>query len=315
MKKINNKILILVLVVLVGVFVASRLFRSPGLESTIRKDLVSLDSATITEIRISPANQQDQLIKLMRSGKAWTVEQAGKKYNADSYSIKDLLQALCSIRPERMVSGKKEKWETFQVGESGTHVSLYNDGNLKESITVGKSGFNQSGTSQYGGSSYTYVRLSDEDEVYSVTGFLSSTVNRSLADLRDKSFVKVPKDLVQRIAFKYPADSSFLLQKQDTLWLVQGAPINRSKVDTYLNQLTNKRLNTFSNDFNAPLQADAVVEINGSGGVLCTIEGWKNGTTWTLRSSLQPGVFFSSEGSIIEKDLLVGKSHFSTSLP
>lgn len=309
MKKINNKILILVLVVLVGVFIASRLFRSPGLESTIRKDLIALDTANISEIQISPSLHPDQPIKLIKTGKAWIVEQSGKKYNADKYSVQDIIQTLCTISPDRMVSRKKEKWETFQVGESGTHVSLYSDGNLKASITVGKSGFNQSNNSQYGGSGYTYVRLSDEDEVYSVTGYLSSSVNRSLADLRDKSFTKVPKDLVQRISFKYPADSSFVLQKQDTLWQVQGIPVNLAKVDTYLNQLTNKRVNTFADDFNAPLQTDILIEISGSGGTLCSIEGWKNGTAWTLRSSLQPEVFFSGEAAV-EKDLLVGANYF-----
>jgi hypothetical protein len=315
MKKINNKVLILVLVVLVGVFIASRLFRSPGLESTIRKDLVSLDSATITEIRISPANQQDQLIKLMKSGKTWTVEQKSKKYNVDINALKDILQTLCSIKPERMVSRKKEKWQTFQVGETGTYVSMYEDGDLKTSMVVGKSGFNQSNNSLNGGNGYTYVRLSDEDEVYSVPGFLSSSVNRSLTDLRDKSFLKVPKDLIQGVSFKYPSDSGYVLQKRDTLWQIQGASADRSKVESYLSQFANKRLTKFADEFNASIQADAVIDIVGSGGTLCTIEGWKTGTTWTLRSSLQPGVFFSSEGSTIEKDLLVGKSYFETGLP
>jgi hypothetical protein len=310
MKKINNRILIIVLVVLVGIFIASRLFRSPALESTIRKDLVTLDSASITEIRISPANQQDELISLVKSGKIWTIEQTGKKYNADIYSIKEMLQNLCSIRPERMVSRKKEKWDTFQVGESGTHVSMYDDGDLKVSITVGKSGFNQSNNSQYGGNGYTYVRLTDEDEVYSVTGFLAAAVTKSVTELRDKSFIKVPKDLVQRISFKYPADSSYVLQKQDTLWQIQGVSADRSKVENYLSQIANKRLTKFTDEFNAPLQADAVIDIVGSGGTLCTIEGWRSGAIWTLRSSLQPGVFFSSEGSTIEKDFLVGKGNF-----
>jgi hypothetical protein len=310
MKKINNRILILVLVVLVGIFIASRLFRSPGLESTIRKDLVTLDSASITEIRISPANQQDQLISLVKRGKIWTIEQTSKKYNADIYSIKEMLQNLCSIRPERMVSRNKEKWDTFQVGESGTHVSMYDDGDLKVSITVGKSGFNQSNNSQYGGNGYTYVRLTDEDEVYSVTGFLAAAVNKSVTELRDKSFIKVPKDLVQRISFKYPSDSSYVLQKQDTVWQIQGVSADRSKVENFLSLLANKRLTKFADEFNAPLQADAVIDIVGSGGTLCTIEGWKAGAVWTLRSSLQPGVFFSSEGSTIEKDFLVGKGNF-----
>jgi len=56
MKKLNNKILIGALVVLVGVFALSRWLRSPGLESNLRKQLLSLDTTNINEVRIKPAN-------------------------------------------------------------------------------------------------------------------------------------------------------------------------------------------------------------------------------------------------------------------
>lgn len=313
MKKINNKILIITLLALVGVFVLSKVFRSPKLESNLRKDLVSVDTATVTELRVAPTNSPGKIIKLTRNGKMWLVENDGKKFSADISAIKNALGTLTALDAERMVSRKKEKWETFNVGEKATNVSVYVDGDQKANLFIGKSGFTQGGGGPFGGGGYTYVRLSDEDEVYSVKGFLESTFNRSFNDWRDKALLRVNRDEIRKISFTYRGDSSFVMEKKDSLWYAGTQLIDQSKLDSYLSQVSFKNLNSFADSFNAPVDTDALIKIEGSSGELATIEAWKDAAGWTLRSSLQKEVFFSGSGTSVDKDILVGPKHFGLS--
>ncbi len=308
MKKINNKILAIALLVLIGLFVVGKLFRSPQLESNLRKELVVLDTAKVTELRMMPANRKGEVVKITRQGKQWMLEKEGKKLLADETSVKSVLGLLQKIEAQRMVSRKKEKWDAYQVGESSTQVSVYYGTKLQADVRLGKSGFNQSNAGMYGGGAYTYVRLADEEEVYMVDGFLETTFSRPFNDWRNRSLMKVPRDLITKISFQYPADSSFVLEKRDSVWLVNGAPADLPKVTNYLGNIALKNLSSFADDFLATGPPDVSVVVEGAGTTLATLEGWKRETDWVLRGSEQKEVYFSSSGSTAEKDLLIGKN-------
>lgn len=309
MKKISNKVLIIALLALITLFVLARVFRSPGLESNLRKGLVSLDTAKVTEIRILPSNARDQVIKLLRSGENWTVEKEGRKHTADASSIKDLLGQIRTIDAERMVSRKKEKWETFNVGEKSTNVSVYYGSDLETNIHIGKSGFNQAGGSPYGGDAYTYARLSDEDEVYVVNGFYEGTFNRAFNDWRNKALLRLSREDINKISFQYP-DSGFVVEKKDTVWYANGQLIAKSKIENYLGHLTFKNVNAFDDGFVPTPNPDAVIKVEGANGALASIDAWRRSDGWVLQSSQQSGVFFSTAGSTIAGELLVGQKHF-----
>jgi Domain of unknown function (DUF4340) len=309
MRKISNKILIVALLALVALFLLAKVFRSPGLESNLRKGLVKVDSSAVTEIRILPSNAREQVVRLFKSGKNWTVEKDNLKFEADTASVKSILEMLSHVDAERMISRKKEKWETFNVGEKSTNVSVYNGSDQIANIHFGKSGFNQSSPGGYGGA-YTYVRLSDEDEVYLVDGFYESTFNRTFSDWRNKAFMRLQRDLITKVSFNYPGDSSFVLEKIDSAWLANGRPTEQNKVEAYLGHLAYKNLNTFVDGFNPAVNPDIIIQAEGAGAVLGTIEGWKSDSGWTLHSSLQKEIYFSSSGSTVNAEVLVGLKNF-----
>jgi hypothetical protein len=189
MKKINNKILAIGLVVLVGIFVLARVFRSPKLESNVRKELVSLDVSKVTEVRIASRDSSVQLVK--ENGK-WSVVRDQNKFEADSAAVMRMLQTIQSIDATRMISRKKDKWAGFKVDSTGTNVSVYYGSDKEADFQVGSLGFNQNpgGNGQFGQgqgmSPYTYVRLADEDEVYIVDGFLGGMLPTGPGSWRKK---------------------------------------------------------------------------------------------------------------------------------
>jgi hypothetical protein len=317
MRKISNRILIIVLVALVGIFALARVFRAPRLEGNLRKELVRLDTAKVTEIRIQRSGPDSLPLSLKREGPRWFAEQQGRKYGIDPSSVKGVLGTLSLIQAERMASRRKDKWDNFNVGDNGTRVSVYTGDRAETELTIGKTGFNQARpdpNNPYGGfgGAYTYVRLTDEDEVYTVDGFLESTFARSLNDWRDKAFLRIARDKITKVTFIYPGDSSFVLEKQDTVWTAGGRAADKAKVEGWLNQLTYKNLNEFADSFNPLLATDASVVINAGEQVIGKVEAWKNGAEWVLRSALQPEVTFSSAGSSVARDLFIKADRFAS---
>jgi len=188
MKKINNRILAISLLVLVAIFAIARLVRAPKLEGNVRKELVNLDRTKITEVRIA---SRDSLVALVKEDGKWNVVKGEKKIDADSAAVSRLLQTIQLIEASRMASRKKDKWAAFKVDSTGTHISVYYDGDKEADFIVGSFGFNQTpgaGGNQIGQgiAAYTYVRLADEDAVYTVDGFLGASVPGGVKDWAKK---------------------------------------------------------------------------------------------------------------------------------
>lgn len=303
MKKLNNKILITALVVLFGIFALSRWLRSPGLEGNVRKELVSIDTATISEIHIKPANHKPLEIVLKKEGAQWKVSNGQQQAETELGTVKSLLSLLKDLKVQRLASRKKDKWDTYQVGEGATQVSILQNGKTTN-IHFGKSSYSQGGA-------YTYVRLSKEDEVYSVEGFIDSHFNRSYNDWRNKTLLKLNQSDISKITFNYPADSSFVLERRDSVWYAANTLTEGAKVNSYLSQLTYKTLNDFADGFTSTEKPTAILQFESKNGVLATVQGWKNGDQWIITSSAQNGVYFSSNQSEM-KELMVGKAKFLT---
>jgi len=308
MKKISAKILLIGLLVLVAIFAASRFFRSPARDSNLRKDLLTLDTALVNEVRILPSKDHTDEIKLIRDGRNWKVNKGNRSEPADRAAVKNILGIMANLQAQRLVSRKKEKWEDFKVAESSTHVSVYARGKKVADFHVGKLGFVPGSGGGMPGGAYTHIRLSDENEVYTVDGFLEPTFNNSFNEWRDKTFLKLNKDDIVKLSFTYPADSGFVASKRDSVWYVGSDPADASKVDRILHSFSSKYLTEFVDGFTPKAAADAVIQVDGKSGNLVTLEGWKGESSeWVLTSSLQKGIYFSSKGSSVTTDILIGK--------
>lgn len=312
MKKFSNKFLLITLAVLVGIFVLSRVFRSSKLESNIRKELVILDTARVTEVRIKSSATEGEELKLIKTGSNWKVVSGTKEAGTEPGVVKSMLGVAMNLNVQRLVSRKKEKWETFEVGENSTRVTIFDGAEKLADFRVGKFGFPQ-GQQQGNGiqGMYTYVRLTNEDEVYTSEGFIASHFNRSFDQWRDKTFLKV-KEGVSRIDFIYP-DSSFVLEKRDTLWYVGSDRAVDSKVTQYLNKIKFKNISEFEDSTIQPGGTSVKLQIAGVAGTLATAQAWpKNEEDWILSSSFQDGVYFSGKRSGVIKEIFPGKDWFVT---
>jgi hypothetical protein len=312
MKKINNKTLIGILIGLAAIFALSRAFRSSRLQSNLRTELLSIDTASVTKVLLYPAAEKSKEIQMTREGKKWSAKLDSRSAVTEQGSVNNALSTFVKLKPLRLVTKKKEKWGEYSVADSGTRVKVFKGEEVVADVHVGRVGFNQSSDGQFSPNSvFTYVRLTNENEVYAVEGFLESSFNRSYNDWRDKSFLRLKKDLITEVQFNYPADSGFVVTKKDRIWWIGNEQADSLKVNNFLSQLEFKNANAFADDFLGG-RADVVVQIKGASGSLATVEGWKRATDWALKSSWQPAIYFSSENTGLVKTLFEAKTNLAS---
>jgi hypothetical protein len=302
MKLSNTHILAGVFFVLVAAFVLTRVFRSPARMSNIETSTLKIDTAAVTEIRILRNSANDTTEKVLtRTDGVWRVEQSGINASADTYAVSNLLETLSGLEYDRMVTRNKDKWEDYSVtDETGIVVNVSGTSGELSSFVIG---------APRGGEAF--LRSGEADEVYAVNASVHSAFARDFNSFRNRTFLKVPKDLVSRMVFRYPADSGFVLERKDNKWMLDNTPADSAKVESFLNTLRSRNLSAFDDDFVPSGEADLSLIVSGASGDLETVRAWKQpDATWRLNSGVQPDVYFSDSGTRVIADLFKKREYF-----
>lgn len=298
MKNVNPWKLIALFGGLIVVFAAVRMFRSPRLEGNLPASLTEIDSSSVTELVITPGRDPQAEIRVVKEG-GWKLKKGEADFRLDQGAGANALRMLMTLKPDRMVSKKESKWNEFKVDSTGTRVRVMAGNSVEADLVIGRSGINQSSGQQYMGSSYTFVRLTDDTEVYAVEGYLDALFNRPLNDWRDKSFFRLKRDSVFRVSFQYPGDSSFVLEKKGK-WMVGNQLGDSLAVGTYLSGMEFRNLHSFAE--RTPSGAPTVsITYEKRNGMIGKIEAWLADGLWTTKSSLQPDIYFKVDAGTFKE--------------
>jgi hypothetical protein len=299
MKWSNNVILFTILLVLLGGFVVTKFFRTPSLESNLEEHILTIDTSRVSAIHIHPA-AEDGEIKLLRAGQKWKVERDETKVNVEVSHLRSALGSISKIRPERLLSRKKEKWADYQVDSTGTNVKVYSGKEDPTEFWIGK-------TSSGGNS----LRIEGNDNVYEVKEALEGNFNRRFAGWRDKTLLKIEPEKITKISFEYPSDSSFIVERSNGKWNINNMQADSAKVATYLNRFRSRTLSEFADNFTPPDKPEYIVTLNNDSASALTLRGWKtDDNQWVVTSSLQDQVYFSSDDKNLMNQLFAGKNAF-----
>jgi hypothetical protein len=247
-KKLNTRILLIVLLVLGGFVAVNKFFLAEKTESTFRSEFVKVDTALVSEIFIYPRAENGNEIKLVKSDKGWEVFRVtGNKLKAkaDSNVVRGLLASFLELKSLSLAGSAKSSWDELQVGDtSGSRIKFVQTDGKTFDMVVGKFGYNpqtRSGT--------TCIRHASETETYTVDGFLSFTVNQGFNSWRNKAFLIANKENWTSLTFTYPGDSSYILEKQNLQWTVNGALADSSKTVQYLDGISNLQSSGFAEGY------------------------------------------------------------------
>lgn len=246
-KKINNKTLLLVFVVLLALVIVLFTNKGSHKERSFNKQLVEFNADEITQVKMFPHSMQGQSYEINRDGDSWTIFSDNKSYKANKGQIDQLVNTLQTLEAKSLVANSKDRWENYEVTDSlASRVQLYKGSKKVADVLIGKFQYSQSRNMS------TYVRLNGKKETYKVDGFLSSTYNRKVNDLRDKTIINDPIANWTKLIFDYPADSSFVLTKADQKWMINGVMADSAAVAGFVNGIKNQSAATiYENEVSA----------------------------------------------------------------
>lgn len=249
-KKFNNKILLLVFIILGAVLVLTEFFHKT--DKNLKTDLADFNIEEVSKIKLYPQNQDKEITVSKKGDHKWNVTNGEKTYQSDVQIVTNYLKELQKLKAQRLAAKSKDKWSKFNVTDSAaTRIKLLdaNDESLLN-IFIGKLSYKQA-QNPYGRNNVqgiSYVRLAHEKEVYAVDGFLPMSLNKKFNDWRNKTLTKIKKDDIKQIYFIYP-DSSYSIEYKDSIWTIDNTRINDKKVESFLTSLQNKNGYTFNDGF------------------------------------------------------------------
>jgi hypothetical protein len=305
---VNNlsiKTLVYIFLALAVAVAAFLLYDSNKGESSFSNNIISVDTAKITSISIFPKSFNHKEVKIFKEGSAWKVNLAnGKKVVVPSDKVQEVLIQFSSIKPLSVAAQSADKWKEFSVDTSGTHVKVFEGNKNTLDMIIGKF------TYQQPRSMTTYVRISGDDNVYLVNGFLDFTFNHNADYFRNDNVIKDNYANWNKLTFTYPADSSFQLTKVNGSWLIKGKEADSAKVFNYLTSVSNITIPNFIDNPNQILLTNSkyTLTIQSSEIGAIVVSAFADSTSIAITSSQHKDTYFDGKKADAWKRIFIGKS-------
>jgi hypothetical protein len=169
------------------------------------------------------------------------------------------------------------------------------------------------GMRQQQGEMSTFVRLTEEKQVYVVDGFLKMAVGREGEAFRDKGLVGVLRNNINRVSFNYQGKAMKLERQDDNNWMFNDRPADSAKAAQYVTTIARLAGQEFiyeQVELGAPSHT---VTIEGNNFSPVEINAYPVADTnynYVLVSSKNPEAKFSGKKSDLFGRLMVGEDAF-----
>jgi hypothetical protein len=287
-------------------------------ERTFRDQLVTIDTASVTEIVIYPKAKQNGEVKIFKGEEGWKVKlKENLTASVPDEKITGLFTQLLSIKPQRLAARGKDKFESFQVDSAGTRVKVFEEDDETLDIILGRFNFQQQpqqpGVPNFGRQQpkmSTYVRLGGDNDIYEVDGFLETYFNQEPNSFRNGFVIKSDFNKWNQLTFSYPADTSFQLIKMSDDWFANDNKADSVKTANFLRQLANLRSNSFINDVDADKlgASDYKLSIKTEEGEDIIINAYFNQGKYIIHSSQNSESYFDGNNAKLGEKIFVGMS-------
>lgn len=312
--KFNNKSLLIALAALLLLFIFVKFYQSVKTESTLKTNLVEVDTSKVTKVLIYPTAEKRKEIAFTKEGNNWKVSDGKIITEIEKSRIVNLLRQILEIKSIGLTSRTKDKWVEYQVTDTtGTCIKVYEGGKKTLDLIVGKFTYQKSDNPYNRGGvvGTSYVRLTNENEIYAVDGFLTFSFNQPFNNWRNQTLVKLNKADITKLDFKYQGDSSFVVSKQDKKWMINNQPIDSAKIESVLSDLSNKNATSFDDSFTPIGNQYCQLTIEGNNMSTITVNAFLKGINqYVLNSSLNSKAWFESDYKGIFKDIFKNQKDF-----
>lgn len=317
-KRFDNRKLLIILAGLLVILLLTVIIKMPREKSTLKGNLVDLDTALVAKIIITPESPEEKPFEFKKENGKWSIVQDNIVSVPMKGAVPNILSEVMAIKPQSLVAVGESKWKEYELTDSlATKVKIVDKkGKDLAELMIGKFSYKQISNPYggYGGNNIegtTYVRIAGEDEIYAVDGFLAFSFSGGFNDWRDKSFVRCNKDDITKVLFTMPGDSSFILIKKDSLWFAGDQKADSAKTANYLGSVSLVDGQEFRDGYKPVAPPAYQMVIEGNNLLNITIKCFKEGDNqYILNSSLNPEVYYVSKRDGIFEELFKPLNYF-----
>ncbi len=312
--RFNNRNYLAVFLILAVVYIVTKLPSVKRADRSLNTDIVHIDTSQVSSMEIYPAGEKESMLEFTRTKGAWRVKKDEVIAAANIRSFEGLLAEIQNLEAEQLVARSPERWAEYNVNDSlGTRIIVKEGDKITLDLVVGRfnytpppqNSYNPYGQNQVSGK--TYVRLWAGDEVYSVDGFLSMSINRPFDQWRNQTITRFSTSGLSRIAFDYPADSGFIAERTDAGWMVAGILADSTSMAGYLNRISSKSHQQFADHFQPGPEPDYRIVFEGDNMQQQFVRAYVQADgNMVLNSSINPETWFSVARDGLFGDLYPG---------
>jgi hypothetical protein len=266
--------------------------------STSREKLFAIDSSRVKSFTIKP--RDGEAVTCQREGANWAIVEP-KKLAADSSAVTSLLSSLTNATVDQVVAQKPENLKDFGLDSPSVTLEVATDAKPEKfELRLGDE------TPTSGG---VYAQVAGSPRVVTLAGYLKSSLDKKMFDLRDKRAVTIPAGQLQHIEVQAMAKHYTLAKNPEGVWdlvLPPAVRADRFVVESMVNRLENLQMQSVAaedrrNSGKYRLGAPALTLKLGGPGVTQTLTlGKKEGERYyAVNSALDP-VFTLGSGFISE---------------
>lgn len=208
-------------------------------------------------------------VELMQKDGGWKVNGAP----TDSAAVARFWTDVKNVTVQDLVATNPKNHARLGVAADSTWKVTFDVSSGSRTLYVGKTG-----------PTYTtvYVRLPDQNNVYTLDGGLRPAIVRTVDEWRDKKIVSLDSSAVVHIEVKKGKDSYHLVRKDSVWTLARGGRADTSTVRNILSELSDLEADGFYHPSDSlAAQAGTLVALNGVGDTLTALKvGAGEGDRW-----------------------------------
>lgn len=207
--------------------------------------VLALNQADIIKLEIKKKGGDDVVLTKQGSGD-WRIT-APKELEADSSTVSSLLSTVSSLNAERVVDEKVSNLQTYGLEPATAEVVITENGNKSQQLLLGDNTPSLDGV---------YAVLAGDPRLFTIATYHKASLDKSLNDLRDKRFLTVADDKINRLELIEGKEDKSEIEfdrYKDQWQIVKPKPLraDSNAVDDLVRKLTTARID-FSTTDNDP---------------------------------------------------------------
>jgi Domain of unknown function (DUF4340) len=195
--------------------------------------ILAVNQGDIVKLEIKKKNGDDLVLGKNGSG-AWQIT-SPEQFAADSSAVTSLLSTVSALDADRVVDDKATDLQPYGLAPPATEIVVTETGNKAQQLLLGDD------TPTHGGA---YAALAGDPRLFIIATYNKSSLDKGLNDLRDKRFLTIDSDKINRLELVAKNSDLEFDHYKDHWQIVKPRPLRADSgpIESFISTLSNAKI-------------------------------------------------------------------------